>query len=242
MPSHYPAPNHRPGHPGLRRQLVPEYFGFDAALFDFDGTVADSLGVWRRVDKLFLEERGLPYMPEHAETLSKLGFEAGARFVKDIYGLSDTVEDICTEWNRLGRTLYRTDVELYPEAVTYIERLHAAGVHVGLATTNAPEVVNALQERYPLDRLFPLRIHGCEVAHPTKDHPDIYAACARRLNVAPNRCVLFEDLSIGLACAKQLGMTCVGVENKSPQQDLVALRAASDYIVSDWSELLNVPQ
>ena len=225
----------------LHWRLVPEHFGFDAAIFDFDGTVADSLGVWRRVDRLFLEERGLPYTPEYAEMLSRLGFEAGAQFIKDTYGLADTIEDICGEWNRLGRELYRTDVKLYDGAVAYIERLHAAGIPVGLATTNAPEVVDVLQTRYPLDQLFPLRVHGCEVAHPTKDYPDIYAECARRLDVLPNRCVLFEDLPAGLVCAKQLGMTCIGVQNKNPQQNLAALQTAADYIVTDWAEMLDIP-
>ncbi len=208
-----------------------------AAIFDFDGTVADSLGVWRRVDDLFFERRGLTYAPDYAERLSMLGFEEGARYTIDAYDLDCSVQEVCDEWNALGRELYRTSVNLRPGAAAYIKALHAAGVPVGLATTNAPAVIDAMETRVPLHELFPVRVHGCEVPHPTKDHPDIYLECARRLGVEPAGCVVFEDLLAGVLTAKRAGMAAVGVLTGAPSQNVGLLRKAADVTIADWSQL-----
>lgn len=214
--------------------LDPAAFVFKAAIFDFDGTVADSLDVWKRVDELFFAKRGLTYAADYAEKLSILGFEDGARYTIDAYGLSETVEQVCDEWNELGRELYRTEVELRSGSRAYIEALRDSGVLVALATTNAPQVINALKGRYDIDELFPVRVHGCEVEHHTKDHPDIYLEAARRLGVAPEDCVVFEDVPAAILCAKRIGMTTVGVMTSARHQNQRLVRQAADYVIDGW--------
>ena len=211
-------------------------FGFKAAVFDFDGTVADSHHVWRRVDDIFFGRRGLVYSEKFAETLSILGFEEGARYTIDEYGLSDSVEDVCREWNELGRELYKTEVSLRPGAREYVEALHRLAIPVGLATTNAPEVVDAMEARLPLGSLFPVRTYECELPGKTKEHPDIYLECARRLGAEPRDCVVFEDLAMGIRSAKEAGMTAVGVLTGLPQQNVEAIMRTADYVIRDWAE------
>lgn len=208
---------------------------FKAAIFDFDGTVADSLGVWRRVDEIFFAKRGLTYASDYAEKLSILGFEDGARYTIDTYGLTDTVQQICDEWNSLGRELYRTDVVLRPGAENYIRLLLRAGVRIGLATTNAPEVLEAMEHRVPLGDLFETRVHGCDVPHHSKDHPDLFLTCARKLGVEPEDCVVFEDLLTAIETAKGVGMATVAVLTGAPTQNEDSMRAAADFTLSDWS-------
>jgi HAD superfamily hydrolase (TIGR01509 family) len=211
---------------------------FKAAIFDFDGTLADSLGIWRKVDDLFFERRGLSYRPDYAEKLSALGFEDGARFTIETYGLTDTVQDICDEWNALGRELYRTSVHLRPDAQSYVECLQAAGIACALATTNNAAVLDALEDRIPLTSLFPVRIHGADVPRHTKDHPDIYLEAARRLGVAPSDCILFEDLPAGIQTGHSIGMTTVAVLSENTPDELAQrLRDAADYSINGWTAL-----
>lgn len=216
----------------------PWPFDRRAAIFDFDGTVADSLDVWRRVDDLFFEKRGLAYGPDYAEKLSVLGFEEGARYTIEAYGLNDTVQGICDEWNAMGRELYRTEVELRPGAEEYVRMLHEQGIAVGLATTNAPEVLAAMEGRVPLDELFPVQVYGCEVERGTKDHPDIFLECCRKLAVSPQDCVLFEDLPAAILTGKKLGMKTVGVLTNKPMQNVKLLTKAADYLITDWTGIL----
>jgi HAD superfamily hydrolase (TIGR01509 family) len=208
---------------------------FAGAVFDFDGTLADSLGIWRQVDDLFFERRGLAYKPGYAEKLSTLGFEDGARFTVETYGLTDSVQDICDEWNAMGRELYRTQVHLRPGAADYVRALRARGTATSIATTNAPEVLDALSERAVLYELFPHRVHGAQVPHHTKDHPDIYLEAARQMGVAPEDCVLFEDLPAGIATARSLGMTTVAVLSPTTSPDMARrLVEAADHAIDSW--------
>ena len=212
-------------------------FAFGGAIFDFDGTLADSLGVWRHVDDLFFTRRGMTYNPDFAQRLSLLGFEDGARYTIDAYSLAETVEEICREWNDLGRELYETEVALREGAEVYLRALHSAGVPIAMATTNDASVVGAMEPRVPVSELLPVRVYGSEVAHKTKEHPDIYLEAARRIGVKPRDCVVFEDLPAGLICARHVGMRTVGVLTGASDQNVELLAKAADLVISDWGAL-----
>ena len=131
---------------GQGRRRAPEALWpprFEAAIFDFDGTIADTAAVWREVDLAFLGQRGLEFTDDYSRALSALGFEAGARYTIERFGLKERPEDICAEWNRMGRALYRTRVALRPGAEAYIRALRAAHVPCALAPTNDPDVLAA---------------------------------------------------------------------------------------------------
>lgn len=208
-----------------------------AAIFDFDGTLAESGDVWHEVDVIFFERRGIAFDDDFADKLSVLGFEEGARYAIGAYDLPDTVEEICDEWNRLGRKLYERRVCLRPGAEAYIRALRAAGVPVALATTNDPDVIAAMEPRVPVSELLPVRVHGRDVEHHTKNHPDIYLEAARRLGVEPSECLVFEDILPAVLTAKRAGMRAVGVRTSSPHQQWELIRHAADLVIDGWEGL-----
>lgn len=208
---------------------------FEAAIFDFDGTIADTASIWHEVDLAFLGARGLPYDEEYPRRLSALGFEGGAAYTVKRYGLKEDPADICAEWNRMGRALYRTRVTLRPGAEHYIRALREAGVRVALATTNDKDVLDSMQH-VDVDSLFDVRVHGREVAR-AKDHPDIYLEAAARLGVSPERCVVFEDIVPGLLSAKRAGMVACGVLSNDPVQQVAEIRRVADLVLEDWQDI-----
>ena len=118
---------------------------FSAAIFDFDDTLALTHDLWKQVDIAFLRSRGISYTPDVGRTLTMLGFAGGARWCIERYGLKDTVEEICDEWNSMGRALYATQVRLRPGAREYFAALRSEGVPLALATTNDPDVLGAMK-------------------------------------------------------------------------------------------------
>lgn len=208
---------------------------FEAAIFDFDGTLADTASIWHEVDRAFLGARGLPYDDEYPRMLSVLGFEGGARYTIKRFGLKEDPADICNEWNRMGRALYRTRVTLRPGAEDYIRALRGRDIPCALATTNDPEVLDSMQ-RVDVESLFDARVHGRDVAH-AKDHPDIYLEAASRLGVAPEGCIVFEDIVPGLVSAKRVGMTACGVISNDPVQQVADIRRVADLLLADWRDL-----
>ena len=206
-----------------------------AVIFDFDGTLANTAHLWHEVDAAFLGKRGLPLTKEYPERLAALGFVEGARYTIEQYGLSETVEQVCDEWNRMGAQLYRDSVKLRPGAREYILALRSAHIPCALATTNNAEVLNSMRH-INVDALFDVRVHGAEVSR-GKDHPDIYLEAARRLNVDPHDCIVFEDIVPALKSARRAGMVACGVHANDPMQDVENARIVADLWLEDWRDL-----
>lgn len=218
----------------LRASLWPP--SFSAAIFDFDGTLAETWPLWRRVDEIFFATRGLPFDEDASTTLATLGFAAGAQWCVERYRLRDEAADIVDEWNRLGAALYENEVHLRPGAEAYVRALRSRGVRVGLATTNDPHVLGAMRH-VDVYALFDAVVCGREVAH-GKDHPDIYLEAARRLGTEPAGCVVFEDILPGTLSAARAGMTTVAVASSDPRQPSTELRRTADLWIDGWEGLL----
>ena len=206
-----------------------------AAIFDFDGTLADTAGLWHDVDVDFLGRRGIVPDADYSQRLAALGFAAGAQYTIERYGLNETVEDICAEWQDMGAQRYRSCVTLRPGARAYLTRLRNDGIPCALATTNNAAMLEAM-ERIDVRELFDVRVYGTEVPR-GKDHPDIYLETARRLGVKASSCLVFEDIAPAIHAARRAGMSTCGVRANDATQPVEAIRDASDYWVDDWRDL-----
>lgn len=209
---------------------------FDAAIFDFDGTLAETWRLWVDVDRIFFSSRGLEFDETASETLATLGFEAGARWCIERYRLRESVADIVDEWNRLGSALYETRVELRDGAEGYLRELRARGVRLALATTNDRHVLRSMRH-VDVYSLFDEVVYERDVRK-GKDHPDIYLEAARRIGARPEGCVVFEDILAGVRSAKAAGMRAVAVRCEDPLQPMRDLRREADLAIDGWSALL----
>ena len=91
---------------------------FKAVIFDMDGTLIDSMQLWRNVDKDFLHSRGLKVPPDlFAELPQGNSFIQTAQYFKDRFGLPDSPESIMQEWTKMVSKHYETDIELKPGAI-----------------------------------------------------------------------------------------------------------------------------
>lgn len=216
------------------RELWP--FSFGAAIFDFDGTIARSGHVWSQVDHVFLESRGIEWTPDLSAELASRGFSKGAEYVIERYGLDETPEAICREWDAMGSELYPRLVELRPGAEKYVRSLRAAGVPCALATTNDSRVLGSLAPRIDVEGLFDTVVYGTDVTR-DKNHPDIYLEAARRLGVSASFCVAFEDIAPALRSARAAGMATCAVCSGDETQDVSAVSAAADMLLCDWRDL-----
>ena len=213
--------------------LQPHNVG--AAIFDFDGTLADTAALWHEVDWSFFNKRGIVPEPHYAQRLAALGFVEGARYTIETYGLDESVEDVCAEWTETSEHLYKESVTLRPGALEYLRRLAEHGVPCALATTNSASVLESMRH-VDVRRLFGECVYGSEVSR-GKDHPDIYLEAARRLGVSPESCTVFEDITPALHAAHRAGMTSCGVRSGDANQPVESLRAAADLWIEDWRDL-----
>lgn len=214
--------------------LWPPSFG--AAIFDFDGTLAETSALWQEVDEIFFAEHHLAYTPDVHQTLSTLGFVGGALWCIESYGLDETAEDICDEWNRIGAALYADRVYLRPGAAEYLSALRGAHVPVALATTNNRHVLSSMRPHVNLGELFDAVVCSDDVES-AKDKPDIYLEAARRINATPATCLVFEDLLVGILTARDAGFLTCAVRCEDPTQDMGRLGNAADLCLGAWTNV-----
>jgi beta-phosphoglucomutase-like phosphatase (HAD superfamily) len=208
-----------------------------ALIFDFDGTIGDSMGVWDWVDREFLRRRGLTPPPDYGRKLSTLGFVSAADYVIDEFSLTEDPEAIMDEWNTLAYEQYSTMVGFKPFALEYVSRLRAKGMRTSIATTLSPVLLEAALERNGARDMFDAVATGYDVDH-DKNEPDIYLLAAERMNVPARTCIVFEDIVPGTLSAKRAGMRTVGVADGSGHQEVELLRTVADLFIEGFHELL----
>lgn len=207
-------------------------------IFDFDGTIADSMGVWQWVDEEFLARRGLTPPPDYGKKLSTLGFDRAAAYVIEHFKLDEPPQNIMDEWNILALERYASEVYLKPPARRYIEKVRSLdGVKTAIATTLDFPLLEAALENNHAEELFDKVVHGSEVAH-DKNEPDIYLLAAERLDIPAAACAVFEDILPGIKSAKRTGMLAVGVRDNSGHQEVEMMRAHADLFIDSFDDLL----
>ena len=210
----------------------------DALIFDFDGTLADSLWVWDDVDKRFLMKHNIAYDKEYAETITVLGFESGADYTIKKFNLDLSAEEIIEEWKALSKDAYANNVHLKPYAKTYLEKLSNAGIHMAIATSLQRQILEPCLKLNGVFHLFD-SISVCdEITDNGKSTPAVYEHAAQALGVELNKCIVFEDVVPAALSAKRGGAYVVGVYDEHKHQATQELREISDEFIENYEQLL----
>ena len=206
-------------------------------LFDFDGTLVDSNGVWERVDNTFLERRGLAPTREYSETVGHSIFPIAAQFTKDYYHLDESPEAIMAEWRELGRAAYAHEVPLKPGAAEFLEKCRAAGERLVLFTACVPEFCRSAMERLGLTGCFERVVYVQELGVEKRD-PRAFSLALEELGEGPEGCTLYEDSPGVCRTAKAAGLTVVGVYDPFYAHYEAEMRGFCDRYIRDFTELL----
>ena len=102
-------------------------------IFDMDGTLIDSNGIWRKVDEQFLARRGLPYTREYYNGVAHTIFPKAAIFTKEYCHLEESTDEIMAEWMEMAGDVYATRVPVKPGVRAYLDQCRARGGADGAA-------------------------------------------------------------------------------------------------------------
>ena len=205
-------------------------------LFDLDGTLIDSNGVWLEVDRVFLARRGLPYSQAYHEGVAHSILPNCAVFTREFFGLEESCEDIIAEWMELAKDAY-DHVPLKPFVREYLEKCRAAGRRMAVFTACVPQHCRAAMSRHGLDAYFERVIFAQELGVDKKS-PAVFRQVAALLGVLPRECVFFDDSLPACKGAKAAGMTVVGVQDGCSGGSQADMREVCDQYIAGFGELL----
>lgn len=206
------------------------------AIFDLDGTLLDSMGVWDRIDEEFLAKRGIAVPDDYMAKVSAMQFMEIAEYTIERFGLRDTPEELVAEWNGMAKRMYAQVVEPKPHAVEYLRALKASGARLAVATTMLPDLRAQALAHAGMADLFDAVVGVDDAGDRGKEHPDVYLLAARRVGVDPARCTVFEDLLAGMRSAKSVGMQVWAVHDDSSDRDWERICALADGVLFDFAD------
>lgn len=206
-----------------------------ACIFDLDGTLLDSMGVWKRIDVEFLERRGLEVPPDYADAVGALSMPEAAEYTLRRFCLPDSAAELLREWHGMAVHAYGHTVPLKPYAREYLAALKARGVALGVATSLSAALYEPALRRHGILELFDAICSADEVAY-GKTRPDVFLLAARRLGVDPRDCVVFEDILEAARSAKAAGMTVYGVYDEASKDSWASMAEMANGVIRDFSE------
>jgi beta-phosphoglucomutase-like phosphatase (HAD superfamily) len=202
-----------------------------AAVFDLDGTIADSEPRSRLALRRMFEHYGVPHDDELlARFVGRRGPEVFAELGHLFPGRDPA--HLSAEVGARFSTPGLPPIAALPGAVELASEIHQLGDPLALVTSATRDHAVPTLERLGLLGLFTVIVAGGDVAAGKPD-PEGYRRASDELGVPPSRCVVFEDSPAGLAAARAAGMYCVAVATTHPRSEL----GVADRIVSDLTEI-----
>lgn len=209
----------------------------EALLFDLDGTLIDSMWMWKTIDIEYLGRFQIP-LPENLQSeIEGMSFTETAQYFKEHFPIEDDIETIKDDWNKMAWDKYENEVPLKPGAAEFLKFCKENDIKLGIATSNSRELVNNIAKVHHLEDYFSVIITGCDVPK-GKPAPDIYLTAAKELNVPSSRCLVFEDIIPGIQAGKAAGMRVCAVEDAYSAEYRAEKKALADYYIENYNELL----
>lgn len=210
---------------------------FKGAIFDLDGTLIDSMGVWETIDIKFLEKRYISLPKDYIEKINSMSFEEVAKYTIKRFNLNESVESLIKEWNDMAVYEYSNNIKLKPKVKEYLIKLKENNIKIGLATSSPKELYEPVLKNNKIYDYFDT-FTSIEDVQKDKNYPDIYLYTAKKLGLKPNECIGFEDILISVNTLKKAGFMVVGVYDKYSHKDIDKIKAICDNFIYSFEELL----
>ena len=208
-----------------------------AVIFDLDGTLIDSMGIWAQIDEEYLGSFGHTVPDNLQEEITHLTFTETATYFKERFNIKDQIDDIISTWNTMALNHYSNNIKLKDNVIPFLNKLKNNGIKIALATSNSIPLLEATLKNNGIYHYFDA-ISTTEEVKKSKDNPDVYLLSAKKLNINPKDCLVFEDIVQAVKGAKLAGMTVYAVHDKSADNQKDELISLADKYIFNFGELL----
>jgi HAD superfamily hydrolase (TIGR01509 family) len=210
--------------------------GIDGVIFDLDGTLVDSMWIWKNIDIEYLARFGQEFPLDLQSGIEGMSFSETAIYFKERFDIPDSLDQIKSDWNELAWDKYLYEVPLKEGVREFLEYLKDKQIPAGIATSNSKELVDLVIRKHGLCEYFSSIRTSCDVEK-GKPSPDVYLLVAEDLKVIPEQCLVFEDVVQGIMAGQNANMKVCAVYDKFSEKDEEQKIRLSDYYIRSMKEI-----
>jgi len=211
----------------------------EGVIFDLDGTLIDSMGMWTTVDQLYLKSKGKQPKPELASILKKMSMNQTILHFQSEYGIDEPTEQIVSEIQALAHESYQYHIPLKEGALDLLRHFKDQQTRMCIATANHRPLAEAAIQRLGLSE-FMSHLLTCDEAGFSKEHPQIFHQALAMMQTSLHKTLVFEDSLHAVETAKAAGFFVVAVFDPSAEEEAPKIKKVADlYLQSllDWPRL-----
>ena len=212
---------------------------FNAAIFDMDGTLIDSTGIWHEIDKEFFTKRKMELPEDYAQHIVHLGLTQAAIYTKETYHLEESVQDIMKEWHDMSLDMYKYHVELKPGALELLELFKKNNIKMAIATANDEPLYRPCIERLGIGKYFD-EIADVNTAKEGKQSAKIYLDLASKMGFEPQNTLVLEDMPTCVKTAFKSGFITIAVDDNASKSYVEDKKKNSHLFINNFFELLEI--
>lgn len=205
-------------------------------LFDFDGTLVDSMDVFVNVLVEILDEEKISYGSEMIKILVPLGLAGIANYFVEL-GVKGTAEEIMERIMVPMREEYKNNIPAKENVIETLKKLKEQGASINILTASPHQTLDPCARRIGLFELCD-NVWSCDDFGTTKADSEIYKMAAQRLGVTPAEVVFIDDNISADKTAKQAGMKVIGIYDKYSEQFADEMKEVCDGYIYNIAELL----
>lgn len=206
-------------------------------IFDMDGTLLDSMFLWKDFGKNYLLHIGIRPPENLSEILSTMTLEKAAEYFIEAFGLKSTAEEILDDMKKLVEYKYKYELKLKPYVKEYLQKSKDEGALMCVATASSLNLAMAALERNDILKYFSF-VSSCEEVGVGKHKPDIFYYAVEKLKATPSETVVYEDAYFAIKTAKEAGFYTIGVYDEVFEAEREKIEKISDKFIETFRELL----
>ena len=208
-----------------------------SAIFDMDGTLLDSMPIWRDLGTTMLRGLGIEPEPAVNEMLKTLSLRHGIAYCKEHYQLPQTEEELVGRVVGKVEEFYHSQVQAKAGVDRFLSLLKMEGVWMYVATATDRPLAEAALRHAGIDGYFRGIITVAEAGAGKAESAEIYERAMRRLQSNKKDTVIFEDALHAIQTAKAAGFRVAAVYDASAEADQEEIRRISDYYIRSFEEM-----
>lgn len=203
------------------------------AIFDLDGTLLDSMPMWRKVGSEFLKRRGIEPKAGFDDKFRTMTLLQTAKYFNEHYGIKEDEESIVKEFENIVFPHYQNDIPLISGVLNMLEEFKKREIKMCIATATNRPLVEAALKRLKIEDYF-CGLITCLEAGAGKQHPDIYRQALKITGTEKSETAIFEDALHAIKTAKKDDFFVVGIYDFDSREWQEEIKKQTDSYVTDY--------